>query len=498
MTQEVIVRFAPSPTGYLHIGGARTAIFNWLFAKKTGGKFILRVEDTDQERSSEALVEGILESLRWLGVVWDDGPYFQSQFVAQHVEAARKLVSTGHAYKCFCTKDELDKKRQDALDNKSSLLLEDPCRRLSPNEASEKEAANIPFTIRFKVPRVAGSVVFTDLVYGTIEKRYEDIEDFVLVRSNGQPLYVLSNAVDDIRDRITHIIRGQDGLANTPKQILIYRALGMPLPVYAHTPLTLDSKKAKISKRTHGELVTVLFYKDHGFLPWALVNYLTLLGWSTSESREFFSRDELIEAFSLEAVSRANSIFDLRKDDPKFFTDPKAISVNAHYIRTLPVEELLPYVKAELEKEGLWDPEFIAAKRQWFLDTIEMIRKRFHFTTDFRTLGRAYFSDEFPIDADALKKNILKYSELKGYFPIIADRLSGVPIFDTQSAEDAVRLVAEELGVKAGILINAIRTAVTGYAVGPGLFEALLAIGQNRVVARLRNAASLLDETLDC
>jgi glutamyl-tRNA synthetase len=488
--EEVRTRFPPSPSGYLHIGGARTAIFNWLFAQKTGGKFILRIEDTDAERSSEESIQGIIESLKWLGITWDEGPYFQSQFIEEHVTAAQRLIELGHAYKCFCTKEELDRKREEARQKKFPLQYDGTCRSLTPEEIRKKEAAGMPFIIRLKVPRGEGSVLFEDIVYGFIEKKYEDIEDFVIVRSNGRPLYVLSNAVDDIRDRITHVIRGQDGLANTPKQILIYRALGTPIPKFAHMSLTLDPKKAKISKRTHGELVAVHFYREHGFLPWAFVNYLCLLGWSTPDSREIFSMEELIEAFSLERISRANAIFDVRKDDPKFFTDPKAISINTHYLRNLPVEEIEPYVRAELEKAGMWDPDFEGAKRDWFLRTVDLIRSRYHVTSDFATLGRAYFSDDYPIDPKALKKNVLKHEELKEWFPILADRLQAIETFTIEETEHVIREMAEELEIKAGILINGIRTAVTGLAKGPGLFDVLIAVGQQRVVERLHKAVT--------
>jgi glutamyl-tRNA synthetase len=493
MTQEVIVRFPPSPTGYLHIGGARTAIFNWLFAKKTGGKLILRIEDTDVERSTEESIEGIIESLKWLGITWDEGPYFQSHFIKDHLAAAHKLLETGHAYKCFCTKETLDGKREEALKRKGSLHYDGTCRNLKPEEISEKEAAGIPYTIRLKVPQAEGSVCFEDIVYGFIEKKYKDIEDFVIVRSNGQPLYILSNTVDDIRDRITHVIRGQDGLGNTPKQILLYKALGAPIPKFAHMSLTLDPKKAKISKRTHGELVAVHFYREHGFLPWALVNFLVRLGWSTPDSRDIFTKEELIEAFSLEGLNRANSVFNVNKNDPKFFTDPKALSINSHYIRNLPVEEIVPYVKAELEKTGIWDPEFESGKRDWFLATVDLIRSRYHVTTEFATLGRAYFSDDYLIEEKALKKNILKHDGLKDWFPNLADRLESVKTFSVEEAEKVIRDMAEELDIKAGVLINGIRAAVTGQTVGPGLFDILIAIGQKRVVERLRKAMSLFE-----
>jgi glutamyl-tRNA synthetase len=493
MEQEVIVRFAPSPTGYLHIGGARTAIFNWLFAQKTGGKFILRIEDTDAERSTEESIQGIINSLKWLGINWDEGPYFQSQFIREHQAAARKLLESGHAYKCFCKKEELERKRQAALKQKKDVKYDGTCRRLTPDQVAEKEVAGIPFTIRMKVPRGQGSVRFEDTVYGTIEYKYEDIEDFVVVRSNGQPLYLLSNTVDDIRDRITHVIRGQDGLSNTHRQILIYQALGAQVPQFAHMSLTLDPKKAKISKRKHGELVAVHFYKEHGFLPWAFVNFLVLLGWATPESREIFSREELIQAFSLQGINRANSIFDVRTDDPKYFTDPKAISINAHYLRTLPVEEIEPYVRGELEKAGIWNPEYEGAKRRWYLNTIELIRSRFHVTTDFVSRGRAYFSDDFLIESRALKKNIFKYPDIKKWFLLLADRLQALEKFTASETEDTIREMAEELKIKPGILINGIRTVVTGQLAGPGIFDILTTVGQRRVVNRLRMAPALFD-----
>jgi len=496
MKQDVIVRFAPSPTGYLHIGGARTAIFNWLFAQKTGGKMILRIEDTDAERSTEESIKGIIEGLKWLGITWDEGPYFQTQFINDHLTAAKKLLESGHAYKCFCTKEALEAKRSAALKQKKDLKYDGTCRGLTQDEVEKKEAAGIPYTVRMKVPDGKGAICFDDIVYGTIEHRYEDIEDFVIVRSNGQPLYLLSNAVDDIRDRVTHVIRGQDGLSNTHRQILIYQALGAPVPQFAHMSLTLDPQKAKISKRKHGELVAVHFYKEHGFLPWALVNFLVLLGWATPESREIFSKEELIQAFSLQGVNRANSIFNVNKDDPKYFTDPKAISINAHYLRTLPVDQIEPYVRAELEKAGIWDPAFENTRRKWFLDTIELIRTRFHVTTDFSTRGRAYFSDDFPIEESALKKNIGKHPQLEKWLPELADRLEGIKNFTATEAENVIRDMAETLSIKPGILINGIRTAVTGQLAGPGLFDILIIIGRRRVVERLRNASKLFEKQL--
>ncbi len=494
MNKQVIVRFAPSPTGYLHIGGARTAIFNWLYAKKMGGKLVLRIEDTDVERSNEESIQGIIDGLKWLGISWDQGPYFQSHFIEDHKATAQRLLESGHAYRCFCTKEVLEQKREEAHKKKMDVQYDGTCRKLTDEEAERKIDEGLPFTVRLKVPRGDGAVRFSDIVYGDIEKKYRDIEDFVIVRSNGQPLYVLSNAVDDIRDGITHIIRGQDGLANTPKQILIYQALGVPLPKFAHMPLTLDSKKAKISKRKHGEIVAVHFYREHGFLPWALVNFLALLGWSTVDSKQIFSKEELLDAFSLEGINRSNSVFDARKDDPKFFTDPKALSINSHYIKTLPLEELAPYVKIELEKAKIWDPAYETEKQDWYLQTLDLIRSRYHVTTDFVTLGRAYFSDDYDFDPKALKKNVLKHEGLKEWLPLIAERLDSLEEYSLEETERVIREVAEELEVKPGVLINGIRSVVTGQAVGPGLFDVLMAIGQDRVVARLQRTPTFFEE----
>ncbi|MHC4791723.1 MAG: glutamate--tRNA ligase, partial [Planctomycetota bacterium] len=449
-----------------------------------------RIEDTDAERSTEESIQGIVDGLQWLGLDWDEGPYFQSQFIKEHQAAAQKLLQTGRAYKCFCTKEGLEQKREQARHNKTTWQYDGTCRNLTPEEIARKEPAGLPFTIRLKVPRRDGGVVFEDMVYGVIEKKYDDLEDFVIVRSNGQPLYVLSNAVDDIRDGVTHIIRGQDGLANTPKQILIYRALDAPIPEFAHMSLALDPQKAKISKRRHGELVSVSFYKDNGFLPWALVNFLVLYGWSGPGDVDIFSKEELIEAFSLKGISRNNPIFDFRKDDPKFITDPKAISINAHYLRNMPVEEIAPYVTVELKKAGLWDPAFEKKRRVWFLNTIDLIRSRFNRTTDFVTLGRAYFSEELSIDPKTLKKNILDHPELKEWLPLLADRINSLDAYTAETLEQIIRDMMKELNIKPGTLVNGIRTVLTGQSVGPEFLDLLLTIGKQTVVRRLRDVAS--------
>jgi len=482
------VRFPPSPTGYLHIGGARTALYNWLFARKYNGKLILRIEDTDADRSTQESIDGIISGLQWLGLDWDEGPYFQTQFTHEHSAAAERLLNEGKAYKCFCTREELEDKRKAALAAKQDYKYDGLCRRLTAAETAEKEAKGLPFVIRFKVDRhEIGGVSFKDQVLGVVSRTYNDIEDFVIVRSNGKPLYLLCNVVDDIRDRISHVIRGQDHLGNTARQILLYRALAAPVPEFAHMPLTLDLQKAKISKRSHGEIVAVQFYQKAGFLPWALCNFLALLGWSTSDNQEIFSRQELIAAFSLDRINKANSIFNYRKGDPKFFTDPKAISINEHYLRTMPIAELVPLVADKLREAGLWQDEYAAGQKEWFISTLDLIRSRFHTINDFVTLGRAYFSDDYEFEERAVKKNILKHEKLREWLPELADRLESLPDFTHQNIEEIMRGLAAEFGIKPGILINGARAVSTGLLAGPGMFEVAAALGRERMVGRLRH-----------
>lgn len=491
---ETRVRFPPSPTGYLHIGGARTALLNWLWAKKNNGRLILRIEDTDAERSTRESIEGILDGLSWLGLDWDEGPYFQTEFSGDHIRAAEQLIGSGHAYKCFCTKDELDKKREAALAAKQDVGYDGTCRNLSPEEILERENRGLASVVRFKVEQQEGTVSYEDKVLGRIERAYSDIEDFVIVRSNGKPLYLLCNVVDDIRDRITHIIRGQDHMTNTTRQVLIYKALGAEVPVFAHMPLTLDLQKKKISKRSHGEVVSVQYYREKGFLPWALCNFLVLLGWNPGTDQEFFSREELIEAFSLERISKVNSVFNYQKGNPKFFTDPKLIAMNEHYLRTMDIMELGELVKLELAGDGLWHEAYDGTQRDWYLGTLELIRDRFHTLKDFTTSGRAYFADDYTVDHKPLKKNILKYPDLRIWLPQLAELFDKLDRFTKEDTERVSRELAAELDIKPGVLINGMRTVLTGQLAGPGMFDILIALGKERVVSRLRNIDHLYTE----
>lgn len=488
------VRFAPSPTGYLHLGGARTALYNWLWARKNNGVFILRIEDTDAERSTAESVQEILDGLKWLGLDWDEGPYFQSHNLEKHVEAASKLLASGHAYRCFCSKEDLEVQRKQAEDKKTAFMYDGRCRDLSDEEIQSRLKKDEPFVVRFKVPRDAETkVVFDDAVYGRMEKKAVDIEDFVVLRSDGSPLYILSNAVDDSLDRISHVIRGADGLANTPKQVLIYEALGVKPPVFAHMPLTLDNKKAKLSKRVHGEAVTIAYYKSRGFLPWALCNFMALLGWSGPEGQEFFSREELTRVFDLNRINKANSIFNYTPGDPKNWTDPKAIHFNSSYLRNMPVEELIPYLKEELLRSNLWLDSYESENKEWFEKTVDLIRSRFLTLEDFSTRGRAYFSDEFEYDEKAVKKNLKCDERLAIFLPRLADDIEKLEDYEPESLEAVFRNFAEHNEIKAGLIINAARTAVSGSSVGPGLFELLEIVGKARVVNRLRSATSLIN-----
>ena len=495
MAEPVRVRFAPSPTGYLHVGGARTALFNWLFARKHGGTFILRIEDTDIQRSSEAMVKGILEGMHWLRLDADEGPFFQSSFVDQHRAAARRLVEEGKAYYDFTPKEQTDDRtiKERILDRALAQAQaggeRNPYRDLPLEEALRRIEAGEQAAIRLKVPE-SGSSRFDDLVYGPQERDYSDIEDLVLVRSDGHPLYNLSVVVDDIEMRITHVIRGQDHLTNTHKQILIYDALGAHVPRFAHLPLISAPGKDKLSKRKHGEVVSVTFYRDRGFISDALVNFLALLGWSPGTDQEIMSREELIDKFSLEGVNKASAVFNFNESDPRDWTDPKALWMNGEYIRGMSLDELAPMVGEELKRAGIWRDEYAAGEREWFRQTVDALRARYRTIPDFAELGRPYFSDQFDYESAAVKKN-LKDERLKALLPGLADRLARVEEFTHDNVEAALRAYSEEQGVKAGLLINAARTALTGQAVGPGMFDIFVMLGRARSVERLLRAAEV-------
>ena len=491
---SVRVRFAPSPTGYLHIGAARAALFNWLFARKVGGKFLLRIEDTDLQRSTDESTRSIIEGLEWLGLDFDEQMVFQSDNAEKHRLAARQLVEEGKAYRDFTPKEARDDKsvKQGIVDRARAHAAtgidhrSNPFRDLAKAESDARAAAGEPFAIRLKVAR-EGASRFADIVYGNQERSFAEIEDLVLLRSDGHPLYNLSVVLDDIEMGITHVIRGQDHLTNTHKQILLYQAFGKDVPQFAHLPLILAPNKAKLSKRKHGEVVSLTTYRDRGFVPSAFRNFLALLGWSPPEGRELLSRDELIAEFSLEGIGRANSIFNFHENDPRHWTDDKALWMNAEYIRTMPTGDLLPMVKAELRAEKLWREEYDEDEHEWFEKAVELIRQRFFTLKDFSSHGRAYFSEDFDFEEAAVRKNVLKDPGLRELLPALADRLENAEPFTAAKAEETLRAFAEEAAVKAGLFINAARTMLTGQAVGPSMFEVFEIIGRERSVMRLRS-----------
>ena len=483
------VRFAPSPTGYLHVGGARTALFNWLFARRNRGTFILRVEDTDVERNRPELVQGILDGLKWLGLDWDEGPYFQSQRLQAYRAAAEKLVASGAAYYCYCPPEKYgggDFREADELGETKEAKEAGPrrvtrcgCRDALPSSSGQRPA------IRFRVP-LEGGTQFEDAVFGPREVANAEIEDFVLLRSPkkpedaaGLPTYQLGAVVDDIEMRITHVIRGADHLSNSPKQVLLYRALGAEPPVFAHVPLILGADRTRLSKR-HGA-TSVGSYAEEGFLPEAFRNFLALLGWSPGDDTEYLRTEELIQRFGLEGVSRTNAIFDRAKLE--WF--------NTQYLQRLPIADLLPQVEAELRRAGLWQAEWGAARRAWFAQAVDLLRPRTRLLPDFSTWARAFFSEEFDYEPQAREK-FWKDERLPTLLGKLADGLEALSEWSHDACDRVLRELAQAEGVKAGLLINATRVAIVGRAVAPPLFDTMAVLGKERVVGRLRRALPAL------
>jgi glutamyl-tRNA synthetase len=475
---DIRVRFAPSPTGYLHVGGARTALYNWLFARRMKGVFILRIEDTDADRSRPELTTAILESMEWLGLTWDEGPFHQSHRLDRYRALATELERAGQAYPCFCTPEELQAKRSLATGGRP-WKYDGTCRKLPAPEREKRLAEGVPHVIRFRVPET-GETGFEDQVFGHIKVENQEIEDFVLLRSDGQPTYHLSVVADDLDMRITHIVRGADHLSNTPKQILVYRAAGASLPVFAHLPLILGPDKQRLSKR-HGA-TSVGAYRDQGILPEALVNFLALLGWTPPGGEEILSRDAMAQQFELASVSKSNAVF-----------DPEKLAwMNSQYLRALTTERLRPLVEVELKSAGLENT--VAASPASLEKTVSLLQPRMRTLRDFSQGGRAFFSDDFEYAPEARKK-FWKDPSLHALLQSLAEKLEKLGSFDAQTAEQVLRSLAEENGIKAGLLINATRVALTGQAVAPGLFDVMEVLGKERSVERLRRAASFLGES---
>ncbi len=515
------VRFAPSPTGYLHIGSARTALFNYLYARHTGGKFLLRIEDTDLARSTEESTRSILDGLAWLELDHDEEIVFQSDNADTHRAAALKLLEEGKAYRDFTPKAvPTDANVKDAIKDRARAnqgeknMRDNPYRNLSSEESDSRVAAGEPFAIRLKVAET-GKTSFEDAVYGLQERDYAETEDLVLLRSDGHPLYNLAVVCDDIEMAITHVIRGQDHLTNAHKQVLIYEALGVTPPTFAHLPLIMAPNKGKLSKRKHGEVVSMTTYRDAGFLAAAFRNFLALLGWSAGEEKEIYTLDELVEKFSLDGIHRSNAVFNFTENDPRRWTDDKAQWMNAEYIRTMPLDELIPFVKPALKAAKLWRDEYEDDDRTWFENTIDLIRQRFFTLKDFSSQGRAYFSEDYDFDSAAIEKNLNKFPDLKTWLPELADRFEaefqssppyeggvdaalggrgGSLPYTEENIETVVKAFTEEKGTKLGVIMNGARTLLTGVAVGPSMLSVFEIIGRDKTILRLRSALAWNEE----
>jgi glutamyl-tRNA synthetase len=479
--QPVRVRFAPSPTGYLHVGGARTALFNWLFARSQGGAFVLRIEDTDKVRSTEESTGGILSSLHWLGLDWDEGPgvggdyepYFQMQRMPFYQAAMEQLLTAEKAYRCYCTQEELKARRQAALSAGKSPGYDRRCRQLSSRERAALEAEGRKPVVRFAMP-LEGETVVEDLVRGEVRFANEQLDDLVIVKADGAPTYNFAVVVDDMLMRISHVIRADEHLANTPRQIRIYEALGYPLPRFAHVSMILGEDRTKLSKR-HGA-TAVSEYQKSGYLPEAMFNFLALLGWAYDDKTELMSRDEIIERFSLEKVNPS----------PAIFSKDKLDWMNGVYIRGLEEGDLATRLLPILEKAGL-DVDEQAIQR-----LVPLIQERIKLLGDAVELVDFFFTEEMAYDPQLLIGKKMDASDSLDALRRVVEVLKEAPSFDEETLETVLRKLVEELGLKAGQLFGIVRVAVTGKRVAPPLFGTLSILGKERVLARLDAAESLL------
>ena len=490
------VRFAPSPTGFLHVGSARTFIFNWLYARRNGGTMILRLDDTDVERNTDASVNSIFEGLKWLGLGWDE-EYKQSERGELHRRTAEAIFQEGLAYRDFTPAHTGDSERSGA---QGTWLFDPGMRELSRAESDRRAAAGEPFALRFRVPREGGETVrFADAVYGPQEKAAADIEDFALLRSDGMPTYHLASCADDADLRISHIIRGQDHLSNTYKHVLIFGAAGFPAPTFAHLPLLVAPDGTKLSKRRHGPVVSVTTYRDAGFLPEAFMNFLCLLGWSPKDDREQMSRQELVDAFSLEGINRSNAVVNFKEPDGKDPAsvgrapspansihedtfDPKALWLNAQHIRALAVEDLSHQLLPIVREAGF---EVTPEK---MLRITPLIRERITLLRDVLTAADFFFLDELPPYDPA--ELIPQKGDAAMALKVLQRAQEVLPNveFKHDPLDQALRATAQELGVKAGQMFQPIRVAVCGRKNAPPLFETLEVLGKETTLVRIEKA----------
>jgi len=458
----VRVRFAPSPTGHLHIGGARTALFNWLFARHHNGKFILRIEDTDRSRSTEEYIESIIEAMKWLGLDWDEGPFRQTDRMEVYKAYAYKLLEEGKAYRCYCTPEELEERRQQAMKEGKPPRYDRRCREI-------KETLNKPFAIRFKMP-LEGETVVDDLVKGKVTFKNSEIEDLVILRSDGTPTYNFCVVVDDFEMGITHVIRGEDHLNNTPKQIHIYHALGMNPPEFAHIPMILGTDRARLSKR-HGA-TSVLSYRDEGYLSDALVNFLARLGWSYGD-KEIFTREELIKYFNLEQVGKANAVFNAEK----------LLWLNSEYIKLTPEEKLFELVKPFLIKEG-YLKEGETLDKDWACRAIKSLKERCRTLKELAHAMRYYLLDYVEIEPKAKEKYI--NAETVPVLREVTEKLAALEEFTQERIEKIFMDIVNEKGLKLGQVAQPVRVVMTGSTVSPGIYEVLEIAGKEKTLKRLR------------
>ena len=475
---SVRVRFAPSPTGYPHVGNIRTALFNWLFARHHGGKFILRIEDTDVARKVEGAVEAILDSLRWLGLDWDEGPYFQSQRLPIYQEVARRLVEEGHAYPCYCSPERLEAMRQEQMKRKQPPKYDRRCRDLAQVERARLEAAGITPVVRFKTP-LEGETSFDDLIRGRVTFKNETLDDFILLKSDGYPTYHLANVVDDQGMAISHVLRADEWLSSTPRHVLLYQALGWQPPHFAHLPMILGPDRAKLSKR-HGA-TTVTEYRRLGYLPEAMVNFLALLGWSLDDRTELLSREELVKHFSLDRVGKTAAIFNKDKLD----------WMNGVYLRKLSPEEFASQALPFLEG-GLPESVRRPLDKNYVGQVLPLVQERAKKLGDVTELVSFFFIDELDYDIGLLVKGNLDARSVAAALATASDRLRQLASWDAVTLEMAMRPLAAELGLDTGRFFGLLRIAVTGRTAAPPLFATMSVLGKEKCLKRLSKALQSL------
>ncbi len=491
---EVRVRYAPSPTGLQHIGGVRTALFNYFFARSQGGRFILRVEDTDRERFHEEALKDLYDTLAWLGIDWDEGPekggpygpYVQSERFDIYRKYADKLLESGHAYRCFCTPERLDALREEQKkDKKKSIGYDRHCRNLSREEIDANMAAGKPYVVRFKVP-LEGKTSFEDVLLGKVTRKNKDISpDPVLLKTDGFPTYHLANVVDDHLMKISHILRAQEWIPSGALHVLLYGAFGWTPPVYCHLPMVMGKDGQKLSKR-HGS-TSVIEFRNKGYLPEAIINYVSLLGWSYDDKREFFTKEELEKLFSIEKINKAPGVFDYKKLE--WF--------NGQYIRKKPLDELTEMVIPYLVKDGLVSDPPSGKEREIIDSMMPLMAERLHFLSDITSLSRFLFTDDLDYEASAL---IPKKMDVPGTLRVlkaIRERIGDILSKDEAEAEEIFRAMASELDVKLGSVLMPLRVAVTGSTVSPPIIGSVKLLGEEKTVKRIDDAIEKLEREVD-